>query len=59
VVSYPITIVLDSRITLSGVTATGYVNSVTIWTEIGNGPANTWAEVATTSGDIWAEVPAG
>jgi len=58
-VSYDITIVLDSYITLTGVTASGVVNTVTIWTEVGNGSTDTWTEVATAASDIWAEVPAG
>jgi hypothetical protein len=54
-----ITIVLDSRITLTGVSATGSTNSVTIWTEVSTGSADTWAEVATADSDVWSDIPAG
>jgi len=44
---------------MTGMSATVALSSVTIWTEVGNGPDETWTEVATADSDIWAEVPAG
>jgi len=62
--------VLDSNITLTGMSMTGTVSSITIWTEVSSNDtqtwsnintadSDTWTEVATADSDTWTEIPAG